>query len=381
VNTILVCVLTLGAPGDSAPAIRLQETKGAVTVAVTGLPRELLEALAKWKPDAAGWGRVLAVYVDGARKGKEAPLAMLGTYRIDKDVLRFTPRFPLVKGVRYRAVFDPAALPGGSGQAVAATLSLPKPEAKPTTVVRHIYPTADKLPENQLRFYLHFSAPMSRGDAYAHVKLLDTKGKVVEWPFLELDPELWDPSGTRFTLFFHPGRVKRGLRPREEEGPVLVEGKRYTLVVDAGWRDADGNPLKEGFKKTFTVGAPDEARLDVKTWKLKAPAAGSRDPLRVTFPKPMDRALSERLVWVADGAGKKVAGKVELTERETLWSFTPERAWPAGAFHLVADTTLEDTCGNNLARPFEVDVLRPVEREIKAETIKVPFAVHEPRTK
>ncbi len=363
-NAMLLCALALAA----APTIQLRDDN----VEVAGLAAESLRAAAEWKPDAGSWRRVLAVYVDAGNK--DGP-PMLGSYRIDKGVLRFTPRFPLARGVRYRAVLDPSALPGGSGKRLEAALSLPRPERKPTAVVRQVYPTSDRLPENQLKFYLHFSAPMAQGGSYRHIKLLDDKGAAIEWPWLELDQELWDPSGTRFTLFLDPGRIKRGLKPREDVGPVLEEGKRYTLVLDRGWNDAEGAPLKEGFKKTFTVGKPDEAQPDVKTWKLAAPAAGTREPLRVTFPKSMDHALAERMVWVAGAGGKKIAGKVEITDRETRWSFTPDQPWAAGAYHLVADTRFEDLAGNSLGRPFEVDVLRPVERTVKTETLQVPFAI------
>ena len=33
----------------------------------------------------------------------------------------------------------------------------------------------------------------------------------------------------RFTLFFDPGRIKRGLLSQQELGIALHEGKRYTL--------------------------------------------------------------------------------------------------------------------------------------------------------
>src|SRR5207302_1594426 len=124
-------------------------------------------------------------------------------------------------------------LPSAAGRKLPTTeavVGLPKPQTPPTKLVQ-VYPTADVLPENQLKFYLHFSAPMSRGEAYRRVHLIGEDGKEVETPFLELEEELWDGEGTRFTLFFHPGRVKRGLKPREEVGPTLEEGKRYTLVV------------------------------------------------------------------------------------------------------------------------------------------------------
>jgi hypothetical protein len=97
-----------------------------------------------------------------------------------------------------------------------------------------VYPTSSKLPENHLRFYVHFSAPMSRGEAYEHLRLLRKNGEPVYLPFLEIGEELWDKSGMRLTLLFDPGRVKRGLKPREENGPVLEEGEEYTLVIEPG---------------------------------------------------------------------------------------------------------------------------------------------------
>jgi hypothetical protein len=361
----------------ASASIRLVETRGRTVIEVTGLREEIRAGIQK--ADEAKWAEAFQVLVQRDGKDREGQPAMLGTHtRSDKGTLQFEPRFPLVRGVRYRAVFDPNVLPGVRGEKpVEVVLSLPKPIVEPSTVVARVYPSTDKVPENLLKFYLHFSAPMSQGNSYRHIHLLDAKGKVIELPFLELDQELWDPSGTRFTLFFDPGRIKRGLKPREEVGPALEEGKRYTLVIDRTWDDAEGNPLKESFRKTFSVGAPDDTQPDPKTWKLSPPAARSREALRVTFPKPMDAALSQRVVWVVDAEGKRVTGKVTLAERETGWLFTPEAAWRAGEYQLVADTRLEDLAGNSIGRPFEVDVLRPVEREVKTETVKVGFRVKE----
>ncbi len=73
-----------------------------------------------------------------------------------------------------------------------------------------IYPTSSELPENLLKFYIHFSQPMSRGQAYRHIKLLKADGKAVDGAYLEIGEELWDASSTRFTLLLEPGRIKRG---------------------------------------------------------------------------------------------------------------------------------------------------------------------------
>jgi hypothetical protein len=78
---------------------------------------------------------------------------------------------------------------------------------------------------------------------------------------------------------------------------------------------------------------------------------------------------------VTDEAGERIAGEIKLGERETVWTFTPAKPWKAGAYQLVADTRLEDLAGNSLGRPFEVDVLRPVEKKITTKTVSVPFRV------
>jgi hypothetical protein len=366
-------VLAVCLPAQAAPAIRLNGKIGGktkVTFDVTGLDAATLAKLAKAKMDTKQWNAVFAITVVSEQK---AVPALLGSYRIEDKVLRFEPRFPPVIGVRYRAVFK------GEGKELTTEFTQPKPPVKPTTVVEHVYPSRAKLPENQLKFYLHFSAPMSRGEAYRHIQLLDAKGKPVSAPFLELDEELWDPDGKRFTLFIDPGRIKRGLKPREEVGPALEQGKSYTLVIDRKWADAEGNPLKETHRKKFSVGPPDEDPPDPKKWKVTAPLAGKREPLVVRLPKPMDHALLNRLLWVIDHDGKKVPGKIVLSDEETCWQFTPERPWGAGDHYLVIDTLLEDLAGNSIGRPFEVDVFRRIERTVKTSTVKLPFRVKAPK--
>jgi hypothetical protein len=84
------------------------------------------------------------------------------------------------------------------------------------------------------------------------------------------------------------------------------------------------------------------------------------------------------MLWVTDAAGRKVVGTVAVDEEETRWRFTPAAAWAPGRYFLVADTTLEDLAGNSIGRPFEVDLFRRVDREVKTETVRVPFAVAAP---
>jgi hypothetical protein len=269
-------------------------------------------------------------------------------------------------------------VPGITGEQqkpVTADLLIPKPKLEPTATITRVYPTADVLPENTLRLYVHFSAPMSKGDVYKHVKLLKEGGKPVVLPFLEIDEELWSPDGKRFTLLFDPGRVKQGLKPREEEGPILEAGKKYTLVIAAAWPDAAGTPLKAAFRKSFSAAPADDAPVDPAKWTLTPPPAGGRTPLVVKLNKAHDHALLHRLVWVADAAGQRIEGETAVTDGEKTWQFTPAAPWPKGPFRLVVDTRLEDPCGNRVGEPFEVDVFKPVQKKIEGKTVERGFEV------
>jgi hypothetical protein len=296
---------------------------------------------------------------------------MLGSSTIKKDVVRFQPRFPLEGGTSYRAT---VRIPGSPP--VTLEFAIPRRiRTRPPTSVTRVAPGRNVLPENLLKFYIEFSGPMSRGEAYEHLSLLNSAGKPIDLPFLELGEELWDQRGVRFTLLFDPGRIKTGLRPREEAGPVLEAGKSYTLVIDRAWRDAEGDPLASDFRKSFRVGPADATQPDPKTWTLERPSAGTKDPLVASFPRPLDRAMLGRVLGVIDASGKAVAGSIKVGDEETSWSLTPAEAWTPGRYSLIVDTRLEDVCGNSIARPFEVDVFDKVDRTIKTETVALPFAI------
>lgn len=376
--------LALGAEPSSASATSLHwlgdtPTRGRATVEVTGLSASELTKLQSFAAESARWPEVLAVHAETGDASADATLPpMLGHYRLARTALRFEPSFPLAAGLTYRAVFHPEPLQAAgtpAGTAIVALYQLPPHPATDRTVVSAVYPSADELPENLLKFYLHFSAPMSRGGIYQHIHLLDDAGKAVELPFLELDQELWDPAMTRLTLLLDPGRIKRGVRPLEEVGSSLQPGRRYTLLVDRAWTDAAGEPLRSDYRKSFTVSAAERTPPSPTDWRVAAPASGSRSALVVTFPRPMERALAQRLIRVASPDGRDLAGTVELSDQERRWTFIPAAPWSAGAHSLVIATTIEDLAGNNIGKAFDVDVFEDVQRSLTSETIKLPFAV------
>src|SRR6185295_20074271 len=91
-----------------------------------------------------------------------------------------------------------------------------------------------------------------------------------------------------------PGRIKRGLLPQQEMGTAMQAGKRYTLVIGKGWKDTQGRLLVSEFRKTFTVAAADRQPVDLKSWSIRRPPAGTRGALTINFPESMDHAILER---------------------------------------------------------------------------------------
>lgn len=345
-------------------------------VEVTGLTKATLTRLRRSDWKQSDWQRLLRVQVepnDGPTS--QALPAMLGTYRIEGDAIRFEPQYPLVPGLSYQAVFRPAALRINKSRELIAVIRIPDRNPTPATVVTHVYPTADVLPENLLKFYVHFSAPMSRGHIYDHIRLFAENGKQVELPFLEIDEELWDDTMTRLTIFIDPGRIKRGVLPLEDVGPTLETGKRYSLVIDNTWKDGAGRLLKESFQKSFLVGAPDREPPDPSHWNVQLPKSGTENPLVVLFPEPMDNALTQRTIHVTDASGKTVAGQIELTDQERRWSFQPAGPWKRGQHQLVIQTTIEDLAGNNIGKPFDVDLFEGVQRRLTTTTVKLPLPI------
>jgi hypothetical protein len=329
VRTGLVAIALLAlaacrAETDSRP--RVAWNAGAGTIEVTELRR----------PERAK----VAVY-----SGPPDAPPMLGRVEVRDGGLVFHPRFPLVPGLTYRVVVNDTV----------ATITLPKPATVPAQVAR-IYPTADTLPANQLKFYIDFSAPMSVGDVYRHIHLLDDAGHEVPRAFLQTAHELWDPRRQRFTLILDPGRIKRGLRANVESGAPLREGQRYRLVIDAAWTDGTGNPLRAPFEKTFRATAADRTRPDSRTWRVRAPAARTSEPLRVTLDEPLDRALLEEMLVVRNELGTDIEGAIEIASAESEWIFQPKQPWRKGAYAVHVDARIEDRAGNNLQRLFDEDV-------------------------
>ena len=349
------------------------------TVAVTGVPDDRLAELRDAGLEASQWSTILRIVTGGRPGDEEDPPPVVGTYAIEDGVIRFRPRFPLAPGMTYYArfaggVFDAHRNHTGAGTPDAELLfAMPLPDRPPAPRVEAIYPSAEVLPANLLRIYVHFSTPMRARGVHHHVHLYDEAGYDVSLPFVEIEGGLWDPAGRRLTLLFHPGRVKRGVGPNIALGAPLREGQRYRLVIDAGLRDASGYPLASAFEKEFLVGEADRRSPDLGDWRL-APPASSTGAVMVDFPEPLDHALLHRWIIVEDSDGRPIDGQVNVTQNETRWSFTPDSPWPAGACSIFVHPALEDLAGNTFHYLFDQDATeRPGRQGNDSEALAIPF--------
>jgi hypothetical protein len=364
----IVCVSSCSRSGATGVArIRLvspNQAAGSAYVEVSGLSDAQQNALARPTVTLEEWQQVMTVSVrQDAESGRSLPMA--GRYAIARDVLRFTPLYPFDPGREYEVRFG----------SIAATVSLPARPAASPTYVTALYPSGEVVPENQLRMYIHFSAPMGRRGGVDRLKLLDDRGREVEMPFLPLEAEFWNADRTRYTVFFDPGRQKRGILPNREMGPSLMKGRTYTLVVDRSWVDGNGNQLRESFTKRFRVGRPVLSALEPDRWRIEPPKAGTRDPLSVAFPEPLDHALLQDAIGVRH-QGQAITGEIRTDGAEKRWIMTPTEAWRPGRYELTVLSILEDVAGNRVGRPFEAsEFSQPSEPRVDSIAATLPFTV------
>ncbi len=324
------------APGSSsAPIARSADG----TIVVEHLPERWLtplveeEATAKLRPAGTNGGMDAAVRTSAI------------------DAVTLAPRFPLMEGIAYELVLEHDSEPGASVGRLTLDVVGTAESIGPAARVTDVWPSAGTVPENTLRLYLHFSAPMARGRVREHVHLESSDGTRLDDSFLNLATELWSADQRRLTMLLDPGRIKRGVGPNEKAGPPLSMDRSYRLVVSRAARDASGRPIAEDHVHAFDVGPPIRTAVDARAWTLDVPRAGSRRTLKIDFDRLMDRAIASRALIVVDADGTPVPGTTTADAR--TWSFTPNAPWTTGTA-LRVEAVLEDVAGNTLCHPFDV---------------------------
>jgi hypothetical protein len=212
------------------------------------------------------------------------------------------------------------------------------------------------VPRNLLRFYVRFSSRMSEGQAANHVRLVDDDGATMHGALLPTEHELWDADRSRLTVLLDPARIKRGLTGHREVGYPLRAGTSFRLVVDEGFRDTRGIPLRACAERRYEVGGDARSRVDPDRWTLTVPPRDSLDPLDVVFDRPLDHGLLARCLHVIGPGGQLVDGTPTVGAQERSWNFTPRLAWSPELHQLVVDPVLEDVAGNSVSRVFDRDL-------------------------
>ena len=355
------------------PAIRVVNGEQGRPVAfeAVGLSADRIDALKKLPADDERWGALLSVRVFDTKEKSESP-PMLGKHSIEGATVRFTPRYPLRPGLRYRVTL--VAQESGS-RPMTRDVTVSEEANGKVAEISHVFPTAAVLPENQLKFYLHFSAPMARGESYEHLQLLKADGQPVDLPFLEIGEELWDGSGRPVHVADRPGPNQAGRQTARGPGAGPRGGTRVHAHDRRGVEGCGRAAARERFPQAIQSFPPDPN--GDRPGRVEGDTASSRNERSVhgSLSCPLDRGLLERTLTIFDPSGDRVSGRIAISDEERLWQFHPETAWKSGKYHLAVDTALEDLAGNQIGRPFEVDRTEQITKTLQPETVQIPFVI------
>jgi len=296
---------------------------------------------------------------------QQNPVPIFGSFEQKDNGLLFTPVIPFTRGMRYD-VRVRGTRTGG--------FEIPENKAGNAPHVTAIYPSADTLPENLLKIYLHFDQPMREGLSGKYVKLVKNGRDTIEGAFLDLQPELWNPDRTVLTLWLDPGRIKRDLQPNKRLGAPMQRGTHYKVIISQAWTDVHGKKLAEPYQKTFVTTAKDSLSPQPAQWALVPPSRATSQPLKIDFKESLDHSLLEEVFLIRDDTGATVPGKWEIGQFEKQCSFTPDANWKTGSYELLIEPRLEDLSGNNLVRPFDRDISQKPEA-ITGEIVLLHFEI------
>ncbi|MFM7318518.1 MAG: hypothetical protein ACKO5E_16355 [bacterium] len=310
--------------------------------------------------------------IPGKNEPDQTPIPLVGKWFAESGRLLFRPKYPFREGTAYQIIDKPA----GRNTNLLFRFNIPL-SGGPEPEVLSIQPSGASWPENLLRVYVNFNRPMARGEAARRITMEDASGQRLIQPFLELDQELWDKSGRRLTLLFDPGRVKSGLKPREEDGAILENGKEYRLIVAPGWPDDRGIEMLRGTTKLIRVGPADHEPVEPRKWQVTAPVAKAGEPLLIRFNQPVDTGMALRMIGVLESGECPLDGSAEITPDGLTWKFIPDVKWSPGLHYIEIDPTLEDPSGNQVGRPFERDMKAEKSESLmkSAKPIRLTFVV------
>lgn len=308
-------------------------------------------------------------YVGKTDECCEDKTPMSGHYEVFDSGIKFTPIFDFVAEQNYVIQYRDG---NNNASYKYTTFNIHSHIAPKIPRVTKIYPSDDKIPENTLRFYIHFSTPMEPHVAFEHIKLIDAKGNIDDAAFMKFKQELWSEDRKRLTILLDPGRIKRGVATNMELGPALIEGKHYILTIDKNWRSALGKSLNQSFTKSIEIVQPIRKRINPEQWQLSAPRIHTMDALTIKFDRVMDHALTKRMISLRSERGRIKDGISQLLNNERTWSFIPAQPWTGENIYLDIQTELEDISGNNLRDSLDHKLgEKTLPKKILTKTIKL----------
>ena len=191
---ILSVVAMLGSPANADDGGVLLPQTEAEPVSVR---------LSATTPDEVDPAERLQVFVGAADPCCEGRTPMAGRYALTDDTLAFSPAFGFDPSQDYTA-----RVRTGQNEHALYAFRLPHEVAAAPAAVTEVYPSGETLPENVLRFYIHFSTPMAPHVAFDYIKLRDSSGNADDAAFMRFKQELWNEDRTRLTVLIDPGRIK-----------------------------------------------------------------------------------------------------------------------------------------------------------------------------
>ena len=307
------------------------------------IPRQLIKNFSSAATDPS----IKVILANGNKR------AILGKFSSDNSALLFEPLIPLTPGLTYHILQNDQLI----GQLL---VPFNKNEKGPELLA--IYPQLDTLPENLLKFYVHFSKPMRSGESLQFIHLLDKNQDTLRNVFLNLQPELWDTTSTVLTLWLDPGRIKRGLTLNRSLGNPLKMNETYHLVISSTWKGQNGLKLAQTYRKTFVAGKRDDLAPDLKQWQLQVPRSSTTTPLEIKTRETLDHYLLSESIGIVDQNNSLIKGKISLDKKDQQVLFVPAQPWKAQRYRLQVDARLEDLSGNNLNRVFDRDITKSKNR-------------------
>lgn len=288
--------------------------------------------------------KLLKVYVGNVEIYGEDQPPIAGKYSVTESGIHFTPQFEWVAGQYYFVQYKMKLADTGY---LTKPFILQKDIEKQPAQVTAIYPSGDFLPENTLRFYIHFSQPMQPHVAKEYIKLTDKDGNSDDAAFMHFKQELWSHDRKRLTILMDPGRIKRLVATNKTLGPALISGKKYSLSVAKGWPTANGNSNLATFSKTFIIVEALRSIPTIKQWQIDKPVYKSKNPITIKFDRLFDFHQLHNSIAVTTNTGELIKGKIVVSRTGEKWQFYPEQRWITNKLKIRVHPTLEDVAGNN----------------------------------